>query len=123
VCSSPEPGGAARTPSGPALNPACDGPDPVYAIAMDVGTDDVRDDPVKRNLLLQLGDLPGRHRPFDPETHHHNGLTCTPNWQAIDQILTDFLLSLYVAFVSAPSGCLREDSKKGIGHGHSRVTE
>jgi glucose-6-phosphate isomerase, archaeal len=35
----------------PALNPACDGPDPVYAIAMDVGTDDVRDDPVKRNLL------------------------------------------------------------------------
>lgn len=33
------------------LDPACDGPDPVYAIAMDVGTDGVRSDLVERNLL------------------------------------------------------------------------
>jgi len=33
------------------LDPACDGPDPVYAIAMDVGTDDAKDDLVRRNLL------------------------------------------------------------------------
>lgn len=50
------------------LDPACDGPDPVYAIAMDVGTDDVRGDLVKRNLLYgaviyaagSLGDEPVR---------------------------------------------------------------
>lgn len=61
---------AAWTSSGPALNPACDGPDPVYAIAMDVGTDDVRDDPVKGNLLYSavtypvgsLGAEPGQRR-------------------------------------------------------------
>ena len=33
------------------LDPSCDGPDPVYAIAMDVGTDDARADLIKRNLL------------------------------------------------------------------------
>lgn len=32
-------------------DPACSGPDPVYAIAMDVGSEDRRDDLVKRNLL------------------------------------------------------------------------
>lgn len=34
------------------LDPACDGPDPVYAIAMDVGTKHRRQDLVKRNLLF-----------------------------------------------------------------------
>jgi len=33
------------------LDPSCAGPDPVYAIAMDVGTHDVEEDLVKRNLL------------------------------------------------------------------------
>ena len=33
------------------LNQNCDGPDPVYAIAMDIGTNDVRDDLFERNLL------------------------------------------------------------------------
>ena len=34
------------------LDPACGGPDPVYAIAMDVGTMDRRDDLLERNLLF-----------------------------------------------------------------------
>lgn len=34
------------------LDPDCDGPDPVYAIAMDVGTDDRRADLLQRNLLF-----------------------------------------------------------------------
>lgn len=33
-------------------DPDCDGPDPVYAIAMDVGTHEKRDDLRKRNLLF-----------------------------------------------------------------------
>jgi glucose-6-phosphate isomerase len=33
-------------------NPECHGPDPVYAIAMDVGTDDRRADLISRNLLF-----------------------------------------------------------------------
>lgn len=34
------------------LNPSCDGPDPVYAIAMDVGTEECRQDLLARNLLF-----------------------------------------------------------------------
>jgi glucose-6-phosphate isomerase, archaeal len=49
-------------------DPQCSGPDPVYAIAMDVGTDDRRDDLQVRNLLFgvvtyaagRLGDEPVR---------------------------------------------------------------
>lgn len=49
-------------------DPECTGPDPVYAVAMDVGTDDVRDDLIDRNLLYgavtyaagRLGDEPVR---------------------------------------------------------------
>jgi len=33
-------------------NPRCEGPDPVYAIAMDVGTEDRREDLLARNLLF-----------------------------------------------------------------------
>lgn len=33
-------------------DPRCDGPDPVYAIAMDVGTEDRREDLLQRNLLF-----------------------------------------------------------------------
>ena len=33
-------------------DPHCEGPDPVYAIAMDVGTQDKREDLLKRNLLF-----------------------------------------------------------------------
>jgi glucose-6-phosphate isomerase len=33
-------------------DPNCEGPDPVYAIAMDVGTDDRREDLLHRNLLF-----------------------------------------------------------------------
>ncbi|MDA3874884.1 MAG: glucose-6-phosphate isomerase [Kiritimatiellae bacterium] len=50
------------------LDPECEGPDPVYAIAMDVGTEDRRKDLLQRNLLFgvvtyaagQLGDEPVR---------------------------------------------------------------
>jgi len=50
------------------LKPDCDGPDPVYAIAMDVGTNDRREDLLARNLLFgvvtyaagQLGQEPVR---------------------------------------------------------------
>lgn len=50
------------------LDPACTGPDPVYAIAMDVGTDDARADLLTRQLLFgvvtyaagSLGDEPVR---------------------------------------------------------------
>lgn len=50
------------------LDPECGGPDPVYAIAMDVGTEDRREDLLKRNLLFGavtyaaglLGDEPVR---------------------------------------------------------------
>lgn len=49
-------------------DPGCDGPDPVYAIAMDVGTEDRRSDLLARNLLFgavtyaagRLGDEPVR---------------------------------------------------------------
>ena len=49
-------------------NPDCAGPDPVYAIAMDVGTADRREDLLRRNLLFgvvtyaagRLGDEPVR---------------------------------------------------------------
>jgi len=49
-------------------NPGCEGPDPVYAIAMDVGTEDRREDLLARNLLFgavtyaagRLGDEPVR---------------------------------------------------------------
>lgn len=49
-------------------NPECEGPDPVYAIAMDVGTEDRRTDLLARNLLFgvvtyaagRLGDEPVR---------------------------------------------------------------
>ena len=49
-------------------DPACTGPDPVYAIAMDVGTEDRRADLLARNLLYgavayaagRLGDEPVR---------------------------------------------------------------
>jgi glucose-6-phosphate isomerase len=50
------------------LDPSCEGPDPVYAIAMDVGTEDRRADLLARNLLFgvvtyaagRLGDEPVR---------------------------------------------------------------
>ncbi len=49
-------------------DPQCEGPDPVYAIAMDVGTEDRREDLLARNLLFgvvtyasgRLGDEPVR---------------------------------------------------------------